>query len=415
MTSTVTRRYTFKLYPTPEQAAALHQQRMMCADLWNALLQRNEDLRSRTRGRQRGVVHAEGKSLLSYFDMTNELTQLRHECPEWAALSVYVGHRIAKSLELAYQAFFRRARQGAGAQSGYPRYKRRSDHNSIPHRCASGCRLAPKDGRSWSLYLKGVPGLIHARGILPDEPEQWTDADVIWRDQRWQVSVCVAIERARCGGSAPVTVHLGGIDGLATVNGVTVMPEELQVVALLEADLDRLKSERDSRWQRRAPDDPDWREANERISRLAASIARKRANALHVWSARLIRHAGDLTLIKPRVQEHTASPHGDARQWGAATQTVSNLNRSILSRAPAMAAAMLEYKAAEAARRCDVIIDEAPDMAVGEKLVAASQVVRKMRRAIRRQDEQHQQRAGRARRGDRWRGHGGHGSAQPQG
>lgn len=38
------RRYTFKLYPTTKQSAVLHEQRMMMANLWNALLQRREDV-----------------------------------------------------------------------------------------------------------------------------------------------------------------------------------------------------------------------------------------------------------------------------------------------------------------------------------------------------------------------------------
>jgi hypothetical protein len=51
------RRYSFGLYPSSEQSAELHQQRMMMADLWNALLQRREDVWRRTRA-QRGVRHS---------------------------------------------------------------------------------------------------------------------------------------------------------------------------------------------------------------------------------------------------------------------------------------------------------------------------------------------------------------------
>lgn len=42
--STILRRYTFKLYPGAAQTAALGEQSRMMAQLWNALLQRNEDL-----------------------------------------------------------------------------------------------------------------------------------------------------------------------------------------------------------------------------------------------------------------------------------------------------------------------------------------------------------------------------------
>src|SRR5436190_20847544 len=129
----VHRRYTWKLYPTAEQATALHEQRMMIVDLWNALLQRHEDIWRRTRG-QKGVVHSEARSSYTFFDMTAEITDLRRDCQEWAALSVWSAYGAAEALDNAFKAFFRRAKAGAGAQSGYPRYHRRRDGRSIPHR-----------------------------------------------------------------------------------------------------------------------------------------------------------------------------------------------------------------------------------------------------------------------------------------
>src|SRR5262245_52003408 len=99
----VQRRYTWKLYPTPQQTVALHEQRMLMVDLWNALLQRHEDIWRRTRG-QKGVVHCEARSSYTFFDMTSEITELRRECPEWAALSVWSAHGTAEALDNAFKA-----------------------------------------------------------------------------------------------------------------------------------------------------------------------------------------------------------------------------------------------------------------------------------------------------------------------
>ncbi len=90
-------------------------------------------------------------------------------------------------------------------------------------------------------------------------------------------------------------------------------------------------------------------------------------------------------VVAPPVKENTATPRGDENEWGAAVGTVSALNRAVLARAPAAAAQMLAYKAREAGIRCDIINDETPDIAVGEKLVAAGKTIRKAQRAIRRQ------------------------------
>ena len=94
------RRYAFKLYPSADQAVALHEQRMMCADLWNALLQRRED------------VYRREKRTLTRFDLEYEITALYRECPEWRALSTWTARRVNKRLDDAFAAFFRRLKAG---------------------------------------------------------------------------------------------------------------------------------------------------------------------------------------------------------------------------------------------------------------------------------------------------------------
>ena len=63
------RRYTFKLYPTKEQAEEMLQQCSMVATLWNAMLALEEARYASVRG-QRGVTHKEQeKAFLSFFDI----------------------------------------------------------------------------------------------------------------------------------------------------------------------------------------------------------------------------------------------------------------------------------------------------------------------------------------------------------
>ena len=123
------------------------------------------------------------------------------------------------------------------------------------------------------------------------------------------------------------------------------------------------------------------------ISRLSAQVARIRHNALHVWTTRLVAQSAGLTIITPAVQRMTQSPHGDAGHWGAYTEEVSTLNRNTLNQAPGLAVQMLEYKAKEAAIRCDVIADPAPPIALGRDAVVAGKKVRKVRREVRKRLE----------------------------
>lgn len=397
------RRYVWKLYPNPEQLNALHTQRRMMAELWNALLQRRED------------VYRREHRTLTRFDLEYEITALYRECPEWRALSTWSARRVNVSLDLAFQAFFRRLKQGCDA-AGYPRYKKVAAGDRIPHRSASGCRLLPaprersRDGantdsarnRNFALRVKGIPGIIHARGKYPSQPIDYLDADILWRDDRWWFSICVEMEPERDSGADNLNIVFDCLDELAWVNDKAWTPEAFRRLQVMQDDLDRMKSHRDQRWPRPAPHDEDWREETNCISRLAARIARCRHDVLHVWTARVVHCAKSITVTAPKIKNFTASPRGDERSWGANVETVSNLNRNTLSYAPAMAIQMLKYKAQEAGIRCDVIEDPAPKIAVSEKLVAAGKALRKMKRAMRTNDDEHyRQRTGGSGRSDR--------------
>jgi hypothetical protein len=92
-----------------------------------------------------------------------------------------------------------------------------------------------------------------------------------------------------------------------------------------------------------------------RVARLSARTARQRREAIHVWSSSIVRQASDITIIAPPIKDSTKSGHGNQEDPGAAVDLVAETNRHILGYAPAMAIQMLEYKAAEAGIRCDVI------------------------------------------------------------
>jgi putative transposase len=403
---TVHRRYLFQLYPSAAQAETLRAQCAMMIDLWNALLQRHEDIYRRTRG-QRGVVHSEARPYYTFFDMTKEITGLRAECPEWRALSVWSAYCVAESLDLAFQAFFRRAKAGAGAQSGYPRYRSRRSGTRIPHRhnlppgsksgAGSGCKLvaAPRreqrENRNHVLTLKGVDGPLHARGIFPAETSRHSAADVIQRDGKWWFSLCTEMAPRRSRGTRKIIVDFDLVDGLARVIGMpnTVnlidMPSHLAEAAALGEHIDTLKSARDKRWPKAARTDPEWQDAQAEISRASAHQARLRRNCLHVWTTRIVREASELIIRMPRVSEHVGSPHGDDQHWGANTSMVSAINRNTLNFAPAMAAAMLQYKAAEAGIACEVVENETPAIAIGSALVEAGRKLRRIRRATKKE------------------------------
>jgi hypothetical protein len=194
------------------------------------------------------------------------------------------------------------------------------------------------------------------------------------------LSVCAHIKRARRSGAAPITVEFDLIDGLAFVNGRMETPEGILRAQVLQDDVERLKSGRDKRWPKPARRDPDWCDAGAEITRLSSKVARVRRDALHVWTTRIISQASSLTIKIPDIRKHTKTPHGNEKNWGAAVDDVSAINRTVLSYSAASARAMLEYKAAEAGIRCEVVSDPAAAIAVGAKIVHAAKTIRRASR-----------------------------------
>ena len=233
-----------------------------------------------------------------------------------------------------------------------------------------------------------MPERIHARGLFPFEITKWTNADVMWHDNNYWVSVCVEGDCSREHGDQPTTIAFNTLDGFVEVNGHPMQCDDLVETQLLQNQLDEMKSEHDILYPRgEQRTDEQRKEAVDSwrvISHMSARIARKRRNALHGLTANWVDQASELTIITPRISEHTQTPHGGEKEWGAHTAIVSELNRNTLSQVPAMATAMLEYKAREAGIDCTVVVQDEPDIGGGGQLVEAGKQARRMKRQVKR-------------------------------
>lgn len=415
--ASVLRRYTFKLYPNKTQEARLVEVSRMCAQLWNALLQMRED-----------AYRREGRTI-SKIEQFRDITALRSdpECgPEWSAIPVSLARGVAVSLDEAFQAFFRRAKGGAGASSGYPRYRRVADAGGFRFSDSGGWSFAAA-GNRFALYVKGI-GTIKARGSVPGAPLSFKTPTVMFRDGVWAVSVVVEMEPRRQRGHEDIKVAFDLIDQFARVErengavpalresanqnhfqrdnpamgagcpemgsdgnsrwaacslamgaGCPEISSELHRAKALTEREDKIKSERDMRRKRRSWR---WRKETEQAGRLTAKAARIRKDALHRWSTEVTRAAARLTVTAPAVKENTKSARGKERNHGAAVEINAALNRNTLNQAPATAIQMLSYKAAEAAIPFALIEDEAPVVSIGQDLSKATKAARRARRTI---------------------------------
>lgn len=482
------RRYTFKLYPSKEQEAALREQARMCAVLWNALLEMRESYYRRAK--QRG----DKKTSLTAFDQGKDLTELRRECPEWASMPRGTQERVADMLDLAMKAFFKRA-SGLRANpalynevrerwmqrqnkrrakriargdtpgaikyptiqdlAGYPHYKRVADAESVPMRepakscwkftahSAPACvgephargedgrnmatRQRPSkgslargeegsaaalrrralmgslargeeglEGRGWRLTMRGIPGTIKARGKFPAAPLSYKTADVKFFDGAWWFSVCVEMPARREAGSQNLQVEFDLVDQFASVklaDGRCAPGLNSPFLTAVEGEAseasrarktDEIQSSRDRRFVRFSYR---WRQEKRLIAHIKACEARRRREALHLWTTVIVRRASELSVIAPPVKENTKTGRGNAQSPGAEVETIAKLNRHVLGMAPAAAIAMLEYKSAEAG--VAVVVERRDDhqIRIGRELRSVAIEGRKTRRKLRQLEE----------------------------
>ncbi|CAM4390583.1 RNA-guided endonuclease InsQ/TnpB family protein [Paenibacillus typhae] len=111
--------YKYRLYPNREQRKTMDFTLERCRLLYNRLLDER--------------IHAyknEGKSL-NYYDQANMFNERKKAVPALRQVHSQVLQDVAKRLDKAFQAFFRRVR--AGEKPGFPRFNPASQYNSFTY------------------------------------------------------------------------------------------------------------------------------------------------------------------------------------------------------------------------------------------------------------------------------------------
>lgn len=440
----VVRRYTFKLYPNKTKMKALQRQASLLAMLWNAALEQRE-IQWAHQCQRNGKGDRKG---LSKYDQGRELKIVRANDPEYASMSSDTMNLCLIALDDAFRAFFKRAKGGAGKSSGYPRYKSPYAIENKNKDCTIWHRDEPKgwrmtrDGKHFRIHAHGITNLkdrstwIKARGRFPVDFD-----DVELRDMRiirvsgvWYCSIVVKMEprmdaspmsssnivrfdlidefarvenraTGEClsccdgefysseekntvmnQGDVPVsgrdTLDLSGDDRKYIKMGHRVFGRDTLDLAP-NHDADAIQSEGDRRYKKFSYR---WKQAKRRVARRRAKEARRRKEALHRWTTSVVKRSLEMEVIAPPIKESTKTARGDEKDHGAAVKTVAALNRHILSQAPSMAIAMLQYKCEEAGVPFCMTKAEDHKVTIGGDLQVATKAVRKVRRQLKKME-----------------------------
>ena len=292
------RSYQYRLYPNKAQRVALDHILETHRQLYNAALQERRDAWRKCR------------VSISYTDQANQLKELRTFDEDAAWLNYSSIQQTLRRLDKAFQAFFRRIKEGK-EKPGYPRFKGRRRFRSVCYVYDDGFRL--KDGR---LYVQNV-GCIRIFQHRPIPADAAIKMVVLKRDKagNWYATFQLEMPDVHLAvrDDSPVGIDRGLIHFAALSDGEWIEnPRWFRQAEAELADLQRMRS-RCKKGSRH------YRKLTRQIARLHARIARVRLHFQHKLSDRLVRDYGFIAVedlnINGLCRSHVSKSMGDAA-WG---------------------------------------------------------------------------------------------------
>lgn len=323
----VKRRITYRMYPSAAQEDRMTEYKRLHAEIYNAAIQERRDA-----WRKQGISITKG-------DQEKQLPAIKADRPEFKQLGGHALQETLRRVDLAFQAFFRRVKNGE--TPGFPRFKSWRRFKGWTYKSTSNWSFAPgKNGNHGSVWLSGI-GRIRLRG----EPRQLGAVKTLTLTQkqgRWYASIVIECEPERRSGREAIGFDWGVSSFLTLDSGETVAnPRFFKQGAAKLRQLERAvaRKKRGSRG---------WRRAVKQVARERERVANRRTNFLHQESARLVGRAALLSTETLNIKNMTSSAQGTANRPGKNVRQKAGLNRAILDTAPASFLAMVRYKAEEA-------------------------------------------------------------------
>lgn len=272
------RSYRYRLYPNREQAAALSEMLETHRRLYNVALE------------ERKTAWEEQQRSVRYGEQSAAFKEARRENEFYARLNFSSAQATLRKLNLAFEAFFRRAK--AGETPGYPRFKGRSRFKSICFPSyGDGCKMREDEQGRTRLYLQHI-GEVKVKLHRPWEGQIKT-VTLKREVDKWYLTLSCDlgdVEVPKHDGP-PVGLDLGLKAFYVSSDGESVDPPQHYRKA--QKRLRRLQR----RVARRAPvpgakGSHRWRKACRDVAHLHWRIANKRRDFHHKTALDLVRRYG---------------------------------------------------------------------------------------------------------------------------
>jgi putative transposase len=319
----LTRRITYKLYPSTQQEAMLHVWRRMHCNLHNAAV-------ANRKTQYQKLGHS-----VDYFEQQNCLPAFKAVWTEYKALGSQALQATLKRVDLAFQRFF----SGLG---GYPKFKSIRHYSGWTYPASSGW-FAETDGGCGHLALNNL-GRMQMRG----QARTWgapTTCTIAYRNGQWYASITVNCEPVRETGSDAVGIDLGCKEAITLSTGEQISKPDFLSSGQLKVKVasKKLRRKRSPNWKQKIKASRRWRKERKTVSQLQRKVTRQREDWLHKTTSNIVSSNSLVAGEQLNVKGMTAKAKKGKRK---AQKT--GLNRSILEVGFGMIGKMLDYKLSEA-------------------------------------------------------------------
>jgi putative transposase len=297
--------YQYRLYPTKAQISTLNRTFDLCRKVYNNTLALRRDM-----------WDYDQKSL-TFFDTTKDLLIWKKENPELKTVHSQVLQNVQVRVDLAFKAFFKRAKKGCNP--GYPRFKSFGRYDSITYPQAGDSLdvqnqtvSASKIGKMKAVIHRPCGGTIKTMTIRKSSTGKWY--------------VSFAVEQ-----DLVVREHVGdevtGIDLGLTTFAMLSNGESIENPRFFQTDENAL-AKAQHRMSKEVKGSPERRIRRMVVSKIHERISNRRKNFVHQESKKLIDRFKtiafeNLNIKNMQQTSHLAKGVADV-SWGMMVRTTKN-------------------------------------------------------------------------------------------
>ena len=321
----LTRRITFRLYPSIAQEQKLFWARRLHAYLYNGAV-------SNRKTQYRKFNHS-----VDYFEQQASLPGFKQTWVEYQELNAGSLQATLKRVDFAFNRFF----QGLG---GYPKFRSIRNYSGWTYPDGRQGFKVHSNGRNGYLELIDLGFKMQMRG----QARTWgkpTTCTIVHRGGKWYASITVKCTPERRTGKGSIGLDFGCKTAIATSDGVKIEPPKFLAQAITQINRASKQLRRKRKPERRkCKASRRWKKAQQKISKLKKKVAQQRQNWVHHQAFEIVSSNSLIATEKLNLKGMTRKP----KQGSKRRRQKTGLNRSILDVGIGMLKEAIKYKAVEA-------------------------------------------------------------------